>query len=263
MKKISGIIIAKNEQNLIEEALDSLSFCDEIIVIDNGSFDKTKELSQKKGAKVYEYKSNNFSELRNFGLSKALSDYILYLDADERIDEVLQKNIKDVLSKDSEVSGFKLLRKNYYFGKNEWPYIEKLERFFKKEKLKEWKGELHESAVVEGKIEELNGFILHFTHRDLESMLEKTISWSSTEALLRYNANHPKMTWWRFPRVMLTAFFNSYVKQKGYKAGGVGFIESLYQSFSIFITYAKLWELQNSSRFKAQSASRRTKNKEL
>lgn len=248
MKKISAVIIAKNEEKMIGEALDSLSFCDEIIVIDNGSFDKTKEIAQKKGAKVYEYKSNNFSELRNFGLSKALSDYILYLDADERIDEVLQKNIKDVLSKDSEVSGFKIYRKNYYFGssnKNEWPYIEKPERLFKKDKLSKWVGQLHESPVVDGKVGELDGFILHFTHRDLESMLEKTISWSSTEALLRYNANHPKITWWRFPRVMLTAFFNSYVKQKGYKAGGIGFIESLYQSFSIFITYAKLWELQN------------------
>lgn len=263
MKKISAVIIAKNEEKMIGEALDSLSFCDEIIVIDNGSFDKTKEIAGKKGAKVYEYKSNNFSELRNFGLSKALSDYILYLDADERIDEVLQKNIKDVLLKDSEVSGFKLLRKNYYFGssnKNEWPYIEKLERFFKKEKLKEWKGELHESPVVDGKVGELDGFILHFTHRDLESMLEKTISWSSTEALLRYNANHPKITWWRFPRVMLTAFFNSYVKQKGYKAGGVGFIESLYQSFSIFITYAKLWELQNSKEQRSKIKDLRTKN---
>lgn len=243
MKKISAVIIAKTQEKLIKDALESVLFCDEIIVIDNGSKDKTKEIAQKY-AKVYDYKSNSFSELRNFGLSKAENEYILYLDTDEKISDELKKSIQKVLSGDSEYAGFRLLRKNYYLGKNEWPYIEKLERFFKKEKLKEWQGDLHESPVVEGKIGELEGYIFHFTHRDLDSMLEKTISWSSTEALLRYNSNHPKIVWWRFPRVMLTAFLGSYIKQRGYKAGVVGVIESVYQAFSAFITYAKLWELQ-------------------
>ena len=75
-------------------------------------------------------------------------------------------------------------------------------------------------------------------------MLNKTIEWSETEANLRFSNNHPKMSWWRFPRVMFSAFFNSYLKQGGYKAGTVGIIESIYQAFSIFITYAKLWEKQ-------------------
>ncbi len=261
MKKISAVIIAKNEEEMIKDALESLSFCDEIIVISNDSTDKTKEISEKY-AKIYDFKSNDFSELRNIGLNKANYEYVLYLDADERISGELKKSIQDVLSKDLDFSAYKLLRKNYYLGsskKNEWPYVEKLERLFKKEKLKKWEGQLHESPVVEGKIGLLNGYILHFTHRDLESMLEKTINWSQTEALLRYNSNHPKITWWRFPRIMITAFLNSYIKQRGYKAGTVGIIESIYQAFSVFITYAKLWELQNSSRFKAQ----RPKNKEL
>lgn len=247
MKKITAVIIAKNQDKLIKQALESVMFCDEIIVIDNGSEDKTKEIA-KKYAKVFDYKTNSFSELRNFGLSKVETDYVLYLDTDERISEELKINIRKVLSKDPEYSGFKLLRKNYYLGsskKNEWPYVEKLERLFIKEKLKKWEGELHESPVVEGKIGLLDGYILHFTHRDLESMLEKTINWSETEALLRYNSNHPKITWWRFPRIMITAFLNSYIRQRGYKAGTVGIIESMYQAFSAFITYAKLWEMQN------------------
>lgn len=244
MKTISAVIIAKNEEGMIKDALESLSFCNEIIVIDNDSTDKTKEISQKYG-KVYDIKSNDFSELRNFGLSKAESDYILYLDADERISEELKKSIQEVLSKDSDFAAFRLLRKNYYFNNFEWPYIEKLERLFKKDKLSKWYGELHESSIVDGRIGELEGFIIHFTHRDLESMLDKTIKWSTTESLLRYNSNHPKMTWWRFPRVMISAFLGSYIKQQGYKAGVTGVVESTYQSFSAFITYAKLWELQN------------------
>lgn len=246
MNKLSGIIIARNEETMIGEALDSIAFCDEIIVIDNSSTDKTREIAENKKAKVYEIRTNDFSEIRNFGLSKAENGWVLYLDADERIDEELKSLIKGTISANTKYAAFFLKRKNFYFGKHEWPKIERLERLFKKEKLKEWKGKLHESPVVDGEIGKIEqGFILHFTHRDLESMLNKTIEWSTQEALLRYNSGHPKMTWWRFPRVMLTAFLDSYVKQGGYKAGVSGFVESMYQSFSMFVTYAKLWELQN------------------
>ena len=244
MTRITGVIIAKNEEKMIAEALNSLSFCDEILVIDNGSTDKTKEIAEKKGAKVYELKVNDFSELRNFALGKATGDWILYLDADERIDSDLKDSIKKNILNSSGYSAFALKRKNYYFGNHEWPYIEKMERLFKKDKLKEWKGKLHESPVIEGKVGQLDGFILHFTHRDLESMLNKTIEWSTQEALLRYNSGHPRMTWWRFPRVMASGFLSSYIKQEGYKAGVTGIVESIYQAFSMFITYAKLWELQ-------------------
>ncbi len=244
MNKISAIIIARNEEKMIGDALESVSFCDEIIIIDNGSIDKTKEIAEKAGAKVYEVKTNDFSELRNFGLSKSDCEWVLYLDADERIDVELKDSIKKEIE-DSSNAAFLLRRKNFYFGKHEWPKIEKMPRLFKKDKLTKWQGKLHESPIVDGEIGEIkDGFILHFTHRDLESMLNKTIEWSTQEAMLRYNNGHPQMTWWRFPRVMLTAFFDSYIKQGGYKAGAVGLVESVYQSFSMFITYAKLWELQ-------------------
>lgn len=250
MSKISTVIIARNEEKMIEDALDSVSFCDEIIVIDNNSTDNTKKIAEKKNAKVYDVNSNDFSFLRNYGLEKSSSEWILYLDSDERVSEQLQSSIKKVVSNGSEYSAFFLKRKNYYFGKNEWPQIEKLERLFKKQNLKKWKGQLHESPIIEGSIGELDGYIFHFTHRDLDSMLNKTIEWSSTEALLRYNSGHPQMTWWRFPRVMITAFLNSYIKQQGFRAGAVGLMESMYQAFSIFITYAKLWELQHNAKLK-------------
>jgi hypothetical protein len=64
------------------------------------------------------------------------------------------------------------------------------------------------------------------------------------EANLRIQANHPKMSWWRFFRVMFTAFYGSYIKQEGWRAGTAGLVESIYQAFSMFITYAKLWEKQ-------------------
>lgn len=242
--KLTGIIIAKNEEQMIEDCLKSLSFCDEVVVVDNNSKDKTVEIAKKHQAKVYTDDYLDFSESRNLGLAKAEGDWVLYVDADERVSKELAESIKEKIKSD-EIKVYKVIRKNYYFGNNEWPHLEKLERLFFKKDFKGWTGKLHESPVYDGKAGVLNGFLLHFTHRDLSSMVSKTNKWSDTEALLRFNSNHPKMSWWRFPRVMLTAFFDSYIKQGGWKVGAAGLIESIYQSFSIFITYAKLWELQN------------------
>jgi len=243
MNKISGIVIVKNAEEMIADCLDSLSFCDEIVVVDSLSEDRTKDIAEKMGAKVYELKFKDFSEARNFGLKKVTGEWIVYIDSDERITKELATEIKkNVLIND--VSAFRIKRKNFYFGNHEWPYIEHLERVFKKDKLQGWYGEVHESPKVIGNICTLGGFLLHYTHRDLTSMVNKTIQWSKVEAELRFKAGHPKMTWWRFPRVMLMAFFDSYIRQGGWRVGTVGLIESAYQSFSIFVTYARLWELQ-------------------
>ena len=245
MSKISGIIITKNEEEMLEDALKSLSFCDEIIVIDNASTDKTLEIAEKYKTKIYKSKANSFSELRNIGKESATNDYILYIDADERVDETLRKSILFEIKSNSSYSAYRINRKNFYLGENAWPKIEKLERLFKKEKLMGWRGEIHESPVVDGDIGQIDGSLIHYTHRNLSQMLKKTIEWSDIESKIRIEANHPKMTWWRFPRVMFTSFLNSYIREKGYKVGATGLVESIYQSFSTFITYAKLWEAQN------------------
>lgn len=245
MAKISGIIITKNEEEMLEDALKSLSFCDEIIIIDNYSTDKTFEIAQKYKAKVFKSKANSFSELRNIGKENAAHDYILYIDADERVDEALRKSILYEIKSNSSYSAYRISRKNFYLGENAWPKIEKLERLFKKEKLMGWRGEIHESPVVDGDIGQIDGALLHFTHRNLSQMLKKTIEWSDVESKIRVESKHPRMSWWRFPRVMITSFLSSYISQKGYKMGTAGLIESIYQSFSTFITYAKLWETQN------------------
>lgn len=243
MNKLSVVVIVKNEEQMIADCIDSLSFCDEAIVIDNNSSDRTVEIAKRMGAKVFKSDSNDFSVLRNLGLKKASGNFILYVDADERVTPELCSAIKNILLQKNTFAGYKVLRKNFYFG-YEWPAIEKMERLFIKKALKGWKGYLHESPLVEGKMGILEGFLLHYTHRDLSLMLDKTIAWSETEAKLRLKSNHPEMKLWRFPRVMAAAFFNSYIIQKGYKAGTMGIVESIYQAFSIFITYARLWELQ-------------------
>lgn len=256
MKKISVLILTKNEEKNIKDCLASVTWADEIIIIDDYSEDKTIERCRTLDVrcKLFERHLNgDFAAQRNFALSQASGDWVLYIDADERVTPELEKSIKYkqsfssnkvVSSKESNIVAYRIKRKNYYFGKHEWPHIESMMRLFKKEKLRSWQGELHESPIIEGEVGEIDGFLLHFTHQNLSSMLENTIEWSKTEAQLRLKANHPKITWWRFPRVMIREFLYYCIKQRGFKVGTVGLIESLYQSFSIFITYARLWEMQ-------------------
>lgn len=245
MSRISAVILAKNEEEMIADCLDSVSFCDEILVIDSHSTDRTAEIASYKGAKVYEYITESFADRRNYGLELAKHDWILYVDADERVgNELKDAVLKAVKDEKSAYHAYKVKRKNYYYWNHEWPYVETLERLFRKKYLNGWKGVLHETPKITGSSTTLEGYLLHYSHRNLSQMLQKTIEWSGFEADLRFKAHHPKVTWWRFARVMLTAFYDSYIHQKGYKAGTAGIVESIYQAFSMFITYAKLWEMQ-------------------
>src|SRR5438034_8969271 len=195
-KTISAIILAKNAESDIIDCLDSVSFCDErIVVLDSHSTDRTEDLAKRAGARVIKTDTSNFSERRNTGLEAAKGEWVFYIDTDESVTPVLRDAILATI-KISPVSNvaYKIKRKNFYLGKHEWPAIEKLERLFFKNKLKKWKGTLNESPIVDGNIGELDGFLEHYTHKNLKAMLDKTIQWSEVEAKLRLDAHHPKMT---------------------------------------------------------------------
>ena len=244
--KLSAVIITKNEEKNIESCIRSLGFADEIIVIDNYSSDQTAEIAVKLKARVFKLNGLDFSTLRNLGRVKAKGEWLLYLDADERVSRKLSGEIIEKIGKNDVVCAYEIPRVNYYFGKI-WPYVENMTRLIRKNKLIGWRGSLHETPVFRGRIGYLEAPILHYTHTDLRSMVDKTNEWSEIEAQLRLLKNHPKVSWWRFFRVMLTAFWQSFIRQGGWRTGNRGIIESIYQSFSIFITYAKLWEKQNKS----------------
>lgn len=246
--KLSAIVLTKNEQERIKRCLLSLSFADEIIVVDNGSTDATREIAKQHRATVISAGGiRDFAKLHNLGSVKAKSEWLFYIDADETVTEELAKEIKEAVSRQqSAVGGYEIRRKNYYLG-HPWPGDEYILRLMRKDALVEWYGELHETARVNGAMGRLTGPMLHDTHRTLEEMVVKTNEWSEAEAKFRFDAGHPPIVWWRFIRVMLTAFLDSFIRQGGFRSGVVGWIESLYQSFSIFITYAKLWEMQQES----------------
>jgi hypothetical protein len=246
--KLTGIIIAKNAEGFIQQTVKSLDFCDEVLVVDGQSTDKTAMLANEAGARVVVGSVSDFSQQREVGMREAKGEWILYVDTDERVSLTLKKHILQVVEKPhslDEPSAYLVLRKNYYYRIYKWPGSEKLERLFFRKLLKGWKGQLHESPIVDGRIGLLKGELQHYTHRDLSSMVDKTIEWSTVEATLRYRAQHPAMAPWRLLRVFLSGLWESYIQQKGWRVGTPGIIEGIYQGFSMLITYAKLWEMQH------------------
>ena len=265
MTKISAIILTKNSEKLIPDCLTSVSWTDEIVVIDENSSDKTREIAGKAGGKVFTF-SGNFSEKRNFGAKKASGDWLLYVDVDERVTPLLRKEIRSRLAKreapssayhQSPYVAYAIPRRNFVFGKELkycgfWP--DYVKRLFKKDKFRGWTGELHEepnfevdSEVVtggKGKIGHLERPLTHLKHNNLSEMVAKTNEWSEIEARLMYEAKHPPMNLFRFSTAMFREFWLRMIKQKAFLDGTVGIIYAVYQVYSRFISYAKLWEMQ-------------------
>lgn len=245
---LSVLIITKNEEAVIKDCLNSLKdFADEIILIDSASGDDTVKIAEKNGARVINNTFKNFSEQRNFAFQQSKGDWILYIDADERVTDEFKKEAKSIIrdyKEESGIGGYFIKRKTYFYGKD-WGLEDKVQRLFYRKRFVQWEGVVHETPKVDGTFGDIKPPIMHLTHRNLSQMLDKTNKWSEFEADLRLKAHHPKMNVFRFIRIMITGFFKSYISEKGFKNGTEGLIEAMYQSFSMFITYAKLWERQN------------------
>ncbi len=252
MKKISAIIIARNEREDLPACLESVKWADEIIVIDNGSTDKTADIAEKFGAKVYEYKApaneGHFGEIREYAAKKASGDYLLYIDADERVTLALKKEIELAISlQPSAFSSYAIPRKNILLGKEMhhggwWP--DYVLRLIRKDALLGYEGKLHEQPKIRGDVGKLVNPLIHITHKNLTEMVEKTNKWSEIEAKLLFESGHPKMNIIRFCSVAAREFWHRAVVKMGFLDGTVGWIEIIYQVYSRLITYSKLWEMQ-------------------
>lgn len=243
LTKISAIIIAKNAEKEIVPALASVTFCDEVVVVDNGSSDNTIDVSKKYGAKILKSSSSDFASWRNEGANISTGDWLLYLDTDERVDIKLAKEIKRAIST-KDYSAYTIPRHEIFLGKHleHWGDSYVL-RLIKKQSLKKWHGKLHEQPEISGSIGFLKNSILHLSHKNIDEKTLNTLVWSKVEAKMLYGANHPPMVWWRFVRVMLTEFWRRFTSGL-WKDGTEGWIEIIYQMFSVFLTYERLWEMQ-------------------
>jgi glycosyltransferase involved in cell wall biosynthesis len=243
---LSVVLNVKNEEQMVAGCLESVKWADEIVVVLNDSTDKTEEMVRKYTDKVFKIAGQDFAKVKNLGLEKASGDWVLFIDADERITAGLREEILQIMES-SEKSAFAVSRKNIIFGhevsygpyKNDWVI-----RLVKRDKSKWWVGEVHEHLEFEGDLGYTKSSFLHLTHRDADHFILKTLEWSNIYAKLLLDAKHPKMSGWRFFRIFLTETFTQGITRKGFFNGEVGVIDSMLQVFSQFITYVKLWQLQ-------------------
>ena len=231
---------------MIANCIETLSWTNEIIVLDTGSRDRTKEIAERLGAKIKTAKGSNFSEWRNEAAKGISTDWIIYIDADERITPSLAKAIQSRLRR-PEYDAFTVTRNNIHYGKwmqhGGWQN-DRLLRIFKTKQLKGWKGEVHEHAEIVGRIGDIEEPLVHLTHRSVYDGLRKSIDWTDVEAQLMLEANHPKVGPLRLIKIVLFDFIKRVVFKMAWKDGQEGMIEAMTQSMNRFLVYARLWEMQ-------------------
>ncbi len=244
MKKLSVIILTLNVAKEIIPAIKTSQFADEIIAVDNGSTDDTIEICRKHGAKIIHSTSDSFSKWRNDGAKEAKGEWLLYLDSDERIPVKLAREILAIIE-DPKYDAYTISRYEIFLGKHleHWGDPRVL-RLMKKSALKRWEGKLHEQPKIDGTIGDLRHQMVHLSHKNIDEKIPNTLTWSKTEAKMLLDSGHPQMKGWRFIRIMFTEFWYRCVRQGLWRDGTEGWIEIIYQMFSKFVTYERLWEDQ-------------------
>lgn len=246
---LTGVILVKNEENNIVDAVESLNFCDQILIIDDDSTDRTQEILkvlryQHKHLKVFSRELNaDFSSQRNFALSKSENEWVLFLDADERLTTDLRKEIQDAV-RVREVNGFFVKRNDFMWGK-ELKHGETgdiwLLRLGKKSQGR-WEGKVHERWEIKGKTQKLGSTISHYPHQSLTQFLKEINFYTSLRAKELYKegkkANAVSVI--LYPKAK---FFINYFIKAGFLDGVPGFVVNVLMSFHSFLVRGKLWQL--------------------
>lgn len=247
MNKVSVTIIAFNEADNIEDCLKSVQWADEIIVVDSGSSDATFEISKKYTDKVFFNKWEGFAKQKSFALSLANNNWVLSLDADERITPELKE---EILNSDlSGADGYYIWRKNYFLDKAikycGWGSDYQL-RLFRKDKTKLTDRLVHEGFIVDGKTSSLKNKMIHLTHTDLKKTFSKINDYSTLEAEEKYKRkNINGFTMILYP---LIAFIQHYFFRKGFLDGVHGLMVSINHAMTKLQVYMKIWEINKVKR---------------
>ena len=231
--KISAIVLigGNYDKKLLAKCLASISWCDEVIRVETNNL------------------KGGFADWRNLGAKQAKNEWLLYIDSDEEVTPKLKDLILSVTAS-GEFAAYAIPRRNIFLGHEMhwggwWPDF--VLRLIKKDRLKGWRGELHEQPEITGTSCHLKEPLIHESHRNLSDMVEKTNEWSEIEAKLLFDSGHPKMNIFRFISAAFREVWYRGIVKLGFLDGTVGVIEIIYQVFSRLITYSKLWELQNSN----------------
>ncbi|OGS17909.1 MAG: hypothetical protein A2219_01850 [Elusimicrobia bacterium RIFOXYA2_FULL_50_26] len=246
-RKVSVYIITFNEEKKIRACLESVTWADEIVVLDSFSTDKTVEICRQFTDKIYQHEFNGFGELRNTALSHVTNDWVLSIDSDERATPELRDEIRARLSGDGpDADAYLVPRKSYFLNHLVkhcgWYPDYRQPQFFNRQKMKYTLQKVHETYILDGKLSRLNGHALQFPFLSMDQFLKKMDRYSALRAGemfadgKRFRIHHLLVN----PAAM---FFRMYVAKLGFLDGKVGLILSLLYGYYTMIKYIKLWEL--------------------
>jgi glycosyltransferase involved in cell wall biosynthesis len=243
---LSVIIIAKNEEQMIRDCLQSVSWADEIIVVDSGSTDRTVAICHELGAKVHGRDWTGFGPQKNRALDLATGDWVLSLDADERISAELCKTIQSVLANPEDNVAFRLPRSSSYCGRimrhsGWWP--DYVTRLFKRGHARFSDDLVHERLIVNGKTGTLKQPLLHEAFRDLEQVLQKLNSYSSAGAAM-LSQRGGKASLASAVGHGLWTFIRTYFLRAGFLDGREGFMLAVSNAEGAYYRYLKAMLLQ-------------------
>lgn len=256
MSRLCIIILTKNEENDIEAAVQNARQCtDEIVVVDSGSTDRTVELAEKNGARVvFREWDNDFAAQRNFALTQTEADWVLYLDADERMNDQLLASVKKIVASSAPVTNpanktglkqYSLQRKSVAFGKkfNYGPlYPDRVSRLFPRQSVT-WVGKVHEHPECSLPLEKLPGHLEHYTYRNWQEWEEKMSRYSTLWAEEAYHNGRRTS----LPVALLHgvgSLFSTLLLRRGFLDGWMGIcLCCMYFSYTT-LKYLKLYQIQ-------------------
>ena len=247
MPPVSAIVITKNEADAIADALTSLAWADEIIVVDAESTDETAAIARRFTERVYQRPWNGYVEQKNHAASLATHDWIFSLDADERVPGDLSNEIRALLTSEPPLRGYRMPRVSFYLGR--WMrttdmYPDYQLRLYDRRHAR-WEGmHVHESVKVgDGRVGYLNNELQHYPYKDLSEHLIRMDRYTTLAARQMFEKGR------RATRLELlfhppVAFARNYILKGGFRDGKPGLIISLVNSYYVMLKFAKLWELQ-------------------
>ncbi|WP_196886776.1 glycosyltransferase family 2 protein [Aureivirga sp. CE67] len=246
--KLSVLIITKNEEEHMKPLLSSIDFADEIVVLDSYSTDKTTEIAEEMGAKVLYRKFDYHAAQKNWGLEQLKNDWVLIVDADERIPEDLKSEIKSILNQNEiKEKAFWIKRINYlmdckvqYSG---WQN-DKVIRLFDRKHCKYNDKLVHEEIETTEKIGVLKQKLEHYTYKDFKTYFEKFQKYSTQKALIKFKKGK-KAGLFELLIKPGFKFFQRYIMKLGILDGKIGVVVCSMAAFHDFLVYLKMWRMQN------------------
>lgn len=241
--KITAIIPTFNEEIHIEKAIESVSFADEIIVIDSYSTDRTVELAKKHDVRIIERVFDDFSTQKNFAISQAENEWIYILDADERVTPELQLEILEAVKSPKNFVGFYVYRTFYFLNKKirfgGWNR-DKVVRLFLKEYCQYDGNLVHEIIKAEGELGFLKQKVEHFSYRGFDHYTSKLNQYSGLQAQQLYDQGK-KVTIFHLLVKPPVRFLIHYIIRLGILDGFSGFVLASTQAYGVYTRYVKLW----------------------